>query len=160
MGQVTTSITINFQTADGDTTSVLNAEVDGREDGFNVGRTSFLPGDSPVFLIYKTSNVIVDVIQSSEGSISQIGTGQVTEEQWLTFAYEKEASLSKPAAGSLTIAYTTGPTPRVESQTKAVLDAEAVAAVKVTYGVDFLAYKVTGASGNAPLVVYIAGHTA
>ena len=79
---------------------MLTAEVDARPDGFNGGKTSFTQGDSPVFLVFKTSDVTIDSIKPSAGAIQPLGAGNFLVEQDLQFVDNSGVVLSKPISGS------------------------------------------------------------
>lgn len=93
---VTASIVVNFKAAGSNAAGILSAEVDGREDGLNLGKTSFVPGDSVGVLVYKGDDVKIDAVSSSAGSISSLGTEVVTITELVQFANVNTASLSKP----------------------------------------------------------------
>lgn len=60
MKTISTTIVVDFTSDDENSGSVLKVEIDAREDGFNEGDTSFSALDEPVYLLYKTKNVLVD----------------------------------------------------------------------------------------------------
>ena len=95
---VTASIVVNFKAAGSNAAGILSAEVDGREDGLNLGKTSFVPGDSVGVLVYKGDDVKVDAVSSSAGSISYLGTQLVTITELVQFANVNTASVNKPIA--------------------------------------------------------------
>lgn len=100
---ITASLVVEFN--DPDDAGLLVAELDDFPDGLNQGNTSFVPGDSPGFLIYHSSNVIIDSITPSAGFISSLGGGTSPEliKDDLIFTDNKSASFSKPQKGSLTL---------------------------------------------------------
>ena len=107
---VTANITVTFGTQDGAAgDGHLSAEVDGRETGLNGGETSFDPGDTAYFLVYRSDNVSIDSVESSAGSIIPATAGTVTKEQDLTFAGSDEASLSVPANSLGTVTWLGSP---------------------------------------------------
>ncbi len=93
--EVTTTLVVNFSAGEGG--DVLIAEIDSREDGFNGGNTRFGAGDQPVFLIFKTDNVTIDLITPSAGLIQNVGIEDIVFEETLTFAKERQATIQKPA---------------------------------------------------------------
>ena len=98
MAKVTTTLVVQFADPGG---GILTAEVDNRPDGFNGDKTSFAPGDSPIFLLFKTPDVTVDAIISTYVDVVAITpiaplTYLYDVEEWLTFADTTQAFLSKP----------------------------------------------------------------
>ena len=71
----------------------LSAEIDKRETGPNSGKTSFAPGDTVGFLVYKSDNVTLSAPVASAGSVSMGRTVNVEQEADLTFANNHEARL-------------------------------------------------------------------
>ena len=79
------------------TTGYLSAEVDGRADGLNQGRTSFSPGSTPHVLVHAGPGVIVSGVDASAGSLFP-GARQVFQvEEDLVFSGSNQVRLSKPA---------------------------------------------------------------
>lgn len=100
---VTANITVSFGSEGaGDH---LSAEIDGREDGLNGGDTSFAPGDTAYFLVFKSDNVEYDEPVCSAGTIITAEGGTVEKEEELTFADTDTASLSVPCTGALTVTW-------------------------------------------------------
>lgn len=154
---VTTSLVVEFDTKDGE--GHLSLEIDSREDGLNKGDTTFYPGDSPGILMFRSSNVVIDKIVVSEGSLSSMGSAIIDTEEWLSFANEKSASPKYPvSSGAVT-------------DTGGIQGDPVVSELAVTFptpqiGVAFLKYsslaqlfKLFGAPGDKPVVVYVSGHT-
>ena len=98
---VTANITVSFGADDADAAGAnahLSAEIDDRPAGLNNGDTSFAPGDTAYFLVFKSSNVTYDAPITSAGTVFGAGSGiSVTKEQDIQFADEDTASLSVPA---------------------------------------------------------------
>lgn len=160
---ITTTLVINFAAGDN---SSLAAEIDSRENGLNGGITSFIPGDSPAFLIYKTANVSVQ-IDTTTGSITDEGSGLTDVEEILTFTNSREVSLSKPAFGTVTTTKLSGVTPDLEVKyDKLITSEKTIGAVKVEYQTKFYAYRLNGVPDNLngettfPIIVLITGTTA
>lgn len=159
---ITTSIVVNFDP--GDAGGMLIAEVDGREDGYNNGETSFRPGDSPTFLIYASSNVTVDAIETSCGYTTNLGGGQSDESELLSFASAREAKPGKPISaeaigkwlGVQGGAFTLG-------ETNVTIPDKAVAVLKVDYKSSFVAHKLEGipteldGETTFDVVIYVSG---
>lgn len=84
--KITTSFNVTFTSPD--SAGILIAEVDGRDpaDGGLNSKTSFVPGDSVIFLIYQGEHVTLDEIIHSWGSSSLFQSGvSVNQEETLTF---------------------------------------------------------------------------
>jgi hypothetical protein len=96
MGVVTASTVIQFDNQT-DTSAIFSAEVDSRDDGLNLGKTSFSPGNDVGILLYKSRNVVLDFYDPSYGSLVSSGTvNYQTEDEFISFAGNNEVSLSKP----------------------------------------------------------------
>lgn len=103
---VTANITVSFGDGADASSGHLSAEVDSRPDGLNEGRTSFSPGDTAHFLVYKSSNVSYNAPVSSAGSISARASGlTVTKEDDVQFADTDTASLSIPAQSIVSVTW-------------------------------------------------------
>ncbi len=142
---VTTSLVVQFNTSGA--SGLLNAEIDSRPAGYNKGKTSFNPGDAPVFLVFKSSDVEIDSIEPSAGTIGdeQGGTVEVTE--MLEFANVTEATLQKPVDGGSIVAKWLGNslgTPVLVGDTKITVPNSGVAVLKVTYQSRFTAHRLNG----------------
>lgn len=99
MPMLTTHIVVQF--ADSSDTVNAQVEVDDREFGFNGGKTTFYPGDSPALLLFMPSGYIVDSVYTSAGTVSLLGdTTKVIEGDYV-FANEDTASLSYPYTANL-----------------------------------------------------------
>jgi hypothetical protein len=70
MAMLTTHIVVQF--ADSSDTVNAQVEVDDREFGFNGGKTTFYPGDSPALLLFMPSGYIVDSVYTSAGTVSSL----------------------------------------------------------------------------------------
>lgn len=90
---VTTSIVVQF--SQGASGGSLSAEIDSREDGLNLGKSNFLPGDSASFLVFRSPDVTLDLVSASAGTVSSIGSGLYEVEEWLTFADSVEVTTGK-----------------------------------------------------------------
>lgn len=162
MPLITTSLVIDFDA--GEEGGILTAEIDDRTDGYNTGNTSFVPGDSPAFLVYKTTNVVIDGIDQSEGAVNIIAAGSIDVEEYLTFANEREASPSKPISSAFSSKWV-GRDGGIVTQTesKITVPTPTVAALKITYKSNFTAYRLTGVpleldgETSFPIIIYIAG---
>lgn len=144
MSSVTASIVVQF-TSEG-AAGLLNAEIDSREDGFNAGKTSFQPGDSPAFLIFKSSDVNIVSIEPSAGNIASLASGLLDVEEFLTFANKTEANLSKPISGALTAKWLGNNlgVPQVVGDNLVRVPTQGVGVLKVSYKAPFLARRLSG----------------
>lgn len=104
MGAVVTTVQVSFSEG-GAGAGHLSAEVDSRPDGLNAGRTSFAPGDPVHILVYKSPNVSINNVEASAGSIHPGPQENIEVTDILTFNNSREASLSKPAAGGLSVTW-------------------------------------------------------
>lgn len=157
---VTTSIVVQFSSSSG---SVLTAEVDSREDGLNNGKTSFSPGNTAKFLVFKSDNVTIDSMVSSAGTLSPAGSGTYEVEEWVTFSNTAETSVSKPVASGFSYEwFGTSLGTITASETSLRVESKGVAVAKVKYQSKYLAYALASpASLNGEsefqIVVFISG---
>lgn len=153
---ITTSLVVSFGDPDDALEGHLSAEIDARPEGFNKGVTSFIPGDSPAYLVYKTPNVVITQIATA-GSISSIGSVQVEVSEIVTFAKTREGSLSKPPLGG--VSWTpyggSGYTPSV-SGTKLTVPEPIIAVYKAVFTTLALAYRIVGV-GVPSVLIFIEG---
>lgn len=127
--------------------AVLMVELDSREDGLNGGRTSFLPGEQPGFLIFKGDDVTVSGVRPSAGNIADIEDGTIAETELLHFADTQEATLKRPALAGLTSYKWLGNdlgVPVVQDQIKVVVPLAGVGVLQVTYDSAFDARRLSG----------------
>ena len=94
MTEVTTTLVVNFQA--GTAADVLQAEIDSREDGLNLGKTRFGKGDQPGYLVFTSANVVLTSQTPSAGVVQTVGIEDILQEETLRFAEERQASVSKP----------------------------------------------------------------
>jgi hypothetical protein len=99
---VTASIVVQFSGSDG---GILTAEIDDRPTGYNKGKTSFAPGDAPVFLLYKSDDVIIDdmIVSLTGVTLQNLGEGETEITDEVQFANVAEGSLSKPYLSGLNV---------------------------------------------------------
>ena len=156
---VRTSLVVNFAT---DLKSdVLQLAIDSRPNGLNKGITTFYKGDSPGFLMYKSSSVKGVTLRTSEGATSSATGGTETIEEYVTLAMSRELRLSKPRSGSVTIVDSWGDPISVQHQDESVLilTKAVVAVALIRYTASFSGHRLTGASGNAPVLIVAIGKT-
>lgn len=139
--------------------AVLQVEVDSRADGLNKGKTTFYPGDSPAFLVFKTQDVSLEKILTTQGYVQSVGSGSFTVEEWVTCAMSRTVNLTRPASGGVSILEYYGDLPKISSVYGATLTfAEKVlTSMKVSYTTQYQGYRVTGSLGDAPVIVYVQG---
>lgn len=166
---VTANITVSFGTSkDSTVDGHLSAEIDDREDGLNGGNTSFAPGDTAHFLVYKSANVTYDDPIASAGGVSAGSTGiLVTKEDDITFANTDTASLSIPAEAIILttwIGTSLGELDLIDTTTlKASAKGVAVARVKYSAKADAFAIaspESVGGLTDFSILVFILGHIA
>ena len=158
---VTTSIVINFEAKTG---HILKAEIDDRvasDGGYNNGSTSFTPGDNPVFLLYKSSNVTVTAKIVSEGTLATLSNPVIKKIEQLQFANANSAELSYPYVSGFTVLRKS---PRIAdgaaiNNGTVKLPSAGTGILEVEYFTTAEAIRVTGAAGDLPVVVYIEGHS-
>lgn len=146
MASVTATIVVNFQGASG----LLTAEIDGREDGYNGGRTTFGPGDEPVILVRKGADVTITEVVTSLGSCSYFATGSTEEEEFLTYVRAKSAEVNKPVSSILTNSWYGNNLGSIKlvGNKEIVIDTPnpvtGVGILGIKYTSQFLAYRLTG----------------
>lgn len=162
MGVITTSLVVEFDPGDGE--GVLKAEIDGRVDGYNNGITNFIPGDSPAFLRYKSGNVDIDSQVSSAGSISSLGSGSITIDEYITFTNTREGSPGYPISSNFTYKWVGTSWGLVTAtENKVTTAVNAIGVLKVSYTSRFDAFRLTSVplvldgETTFPVVIFISG---
>lgn len=74
----------------------LSAEMDDRADGPNTGKSSFLPGDTAWFLVYRTPGIELS-LDASAGSVTGGDEVTVTKTEDVSFEAASIATLPMPA---------------------------------------------------------------
>ena len=102
---VVATLNVNFAEDTTTTQGVLKLEIDDREEGLNAGDTSFEPGDTVGFWLFKDSNVTLNtaVPVSTSGGVTGAGTGSKEIDEYITFSNSDSASLGYPPSGSVDI---------------------------------------------------------
>ncbi len=95
----TTTVRVTFGQSTGQGDSYLSAEIDGRDDGLNGGKTSFSPGSEVWFLVHRGRNVQVESVDASAGSAAMESEIEYIKEEDVVFEGEKSANLSMPSLG-------------------------------------------------------------
>lgn len=143
MAEVTASLVVQFRN---EAAGMLQAEIDSRPGGYNGGRTSFQPGDSPAFLVYRSANVGIYDIEVSAGNIVELAPVLVDVVDYLTFAKSDEATLSHPYYASMTAKWLGNSlgSPVLTGDTKLRVPAPGVGVLKVAYKAYALAFRFSG----------------
>ena len=142
MANVTTSLVVQFGSDTDAASYTLTAELDSRPDGLNGGNTSFVGGDSPFFLVYKSDDLALSFI-TTQGGIRSSGTVTTEVTQWVTFTNSKSVRLSKPPLGSVSLEHFGGDTGANVVGEDVVLSEPGVAVYKATYDSKAYAYQMT-----------------
>ena len=102
---VVATLNVNFAEDSTATQGVLKLEIDDREDGLNAGDTSFQPGDTVGFWLFKDSNVnlITATPISTSGGVTSAGSASKEIDEYLTFSNTDSSSLGYPPSGSVTL---------------------------------------------------------
>lgn len=152
---ITSSLSIAFSY---ESTLVLKAEVDSRSDGYNKGKTSFIPGDSPYFLVYPDTAISLLQFITSEGSIADHGSSSRVVEEWVDIAYARETSLSYfPANPVVIAARCKGSVSFSFKGDKLLASSRVVARVRVRYDANFRVYSLNGAAGDTDVLIHVIG---
>lgn len=169
MGAVTTSLVIQF--ADEAASSLyLTAEVDSRETadgGYNGGSTSFRPGDSPAFLVFRDPSLSLTFTPTS-GSVSPLGQGTMQVDEFITIANSRSATLSKlpNSAPSLSVVAGSAPGMIYSGSTSVSTTEDCTCVIRAVYTTTFDAYRLSGVPltldgmSDFPVVVVIIGTSA
>lgn len=142
--KVTATLVVNFGGAN-EGAGGLSIELDARPAGYNAGRSSFGAGDNPAFLVFATSDVTIDALEASAGSIALIGGGTMTIEEDLQFADVAEASLSRPFYNGFNYKWlgnNLGAPLLNESQVRIAVPG--VGVLRISYETYFIAYRLNG----------------
>lgn len=93
------------QFSDASTNVSVVAEVDDREGGFNLGKTTFYPGDTPYILLFIPEGYEVDQVICSAGNVSYVVDSTKDIETYLAFPNEDSQSLTYPVSSLFTYAW-------------------------------------------------------
>jgi len=161
MAQVTTSVTINFNSAlsAGDSgANAFQAEIDSRDDGYNKGQTSFYPGDTVYILLFKGSNITGVTSKTSSGTLTAWGTTTVERKEQVTLANTREFSTGVPITGAYSFVWYGGePSGGVNKvgESKFTAGDLSVAVGEITYQASADVYALSGVEFPAAVVVFI-----
>lgn len=101
---VVATLNVNFSADTTATEGVLKLEIDDREDGLNGGDTSFAPGDTVGFWMFKDSNVTVEYgPAATAGGVTASGSASKTIDEYITFSNSDSGSLGYPPSGSVSL---------------------------------------------------------
>lgn len=166
---VQASIQVSFGAGVDTANAHLSAEIDSREAGLNAGATSFAPGDTAYFLVYKSDNVSYSPPVASAGSISTAGT-QITveKEEDVQFADADTATLGVPSSAVTSVTWlgrSLGSLTLQADRTTLKASAKGVAVARVKYNCKADAFGLVSPATLAGLtdfsiLVYILGHLA
>lgn len=148
---MTVTASLVVQLGDPAATDLLKAEIDGREDGFNEGNTSFIPGDDVHYLVYKGAAVSLTKHEATLGVISSQGfrTRQVTRER-VQFAGKRTATLAYPVSSGLSVQWM-GANPgaaQLQGDNTLVLPAAGLGYAEVTYTTRFEVFRLANLPGT------------
>lgn len=91
---ITTSLVVDYNASD---SPFLEAEIDGRNDGLNGGKTTFAGGERPAYLVFKSPDVSIlqQITSMPEVGIAALPDQNVITEEFILFENEKESESSK-----------------------------------------------------------------
>jgi hypothetical protein len=93
-----TTLRVTFGQSTGKGEHFLSAEIDAREEGPNAGQTSFAPGDTVWFLVYKGERVELASAEASAGSATLGDEIEITKSEDVVFdGSTGSVSLDRPA---------------------------------------------------------------
>ncbi len=98
----TTSITAHVvvEFSAGDDTPNVTVEIDGRENGYNAGKTTFQPGENAYLLLYVPPGWSAVYHASSAGALTYVEDANVDIENYVTFVDDETASLQYPVSST------------------------------------------------------------
>ena len=168
--EITATVVVSFGGATSDNNGLV-AEVDGREDGHNQGRTSFNPGDDVYILLYKTDNVTLNDPVVSYGTLvfeAGLSPEPVDQTDDLQFVDEIEATLQYPVNADGFTGQWLGndlgvvqPVSQIKVGITRPVDAHFAAVYRIAYQADALVYRLTNTLltgfDQYPIVVHFSG---
>lgn len=100
---VTTSVVVNFGTSEEDKSSqLLRAEVDDREEGYNNGKTSFIPGDNVGILLFSSESFTLTQAIASKGTVSKHSDTHKSIDDFFQIEGDREIDLTYPVESTFT----------------------------------------------------------
>lgn len=103
---VVASLNVSFSSdSSADSGANLKLEIDDREDGLNGGNTSFGPGDTAYFFLFKDDAVtlVTTTPRTSAGGITSEGSGTKKVDDYETFSNSSSSSLNYPPNGAVSM---------------------------------------------------------
>lgn len=94
---ITAHVVVEF--AAGSDNPTVSVEVDGREDGYNNGKTSFFPGENAYLLLYVPAGWSCKYFASSAGALTYIEDTDIAVEDYLAFVDDETAQLQYTVSG-------------------------------------------------------------
>lgn len=154
---VRTSLSISFSS--NLSREVLQLEVDGRVEGGNRGRTQFYPGDSVHLLEFRTNRVSVVDRFATDGGLVALGTGSIEITEFVTVSGAKIGNTTRPISSGFSLLRYWGRPVTISGYDGSTinLQSETVAVLEVRYTTQFTVLRLSGASGEAPVIVYVMG---
>ena len=145
---ITASLVVRLGDGAGD--GLLRAEIDAREDGFNQGRTSFRPGDSPHYLVYRGAGVTLTRHVATLGSIAGLGKRAREVEEVVTFADVREVTLGYPVRAGLSVSWmgAVPGTAQLAGDDRLVLPEPGIGVATVTYQTEFDVFRLSNLPGQ------------
>lgn len=161
--KVTASLTVQFQGDAASASDGLVLEIDDREDGYNKGETSFRPGDTVYYLLYRAKDVDLDTHFVTAGGKSEVGSGSREVDEVLTFTDSNEASLQYPATSGVSLSWIgstleSAGAHSVENQQTVRLENKTVGLLRAIYSSDYTAFRLSGVPLDIDqALIYVAG---
>lgn len=154
---VRASLAISFSSNLG--SDVLQVETDDRPDGGNSGRTAFYPGDTVYLLEYKSPAVRVEDRFATDGGLVVASVGSRVMREFVTVSGDKTASTTKPIDSGLTVLRSWGRPYAITGYfgSSISLAAPTVAVLEVQYTAKYSLLRLSGSSGEAPVLIHIMG---
>jgi hypothetical protein len=164
----TATLRVTFGQSLGRGDNFLSAEIDSREDGPNEGQSSFAPGDTVWFLVYKGDAVTLTGADASAGSATLQEEIEVTLTDDVVFDGGGSASLTKPAQAITNVTWlgrNLGDITLLADRQTVKATASGVGIARVTYQARATAGKLTSPESLAgetgfPIAVVISGAVA
>lgn len=103
---VVSTLNVTFGTETSSNNVGITLEIDDRKDGYNAGETSFKPGDSVYYWLFKGSS-ITNILEhfTTAGSTTFVANDSKEVIEDLTFSNSNEATLQYPPSNTVTLEY-------------------------------------------------------
>lgn len=103
---VVATLSVNFSAETTGSEGAIKMEVDDRAQGLNGGDTSFEPGDSVGFWLFKDGNVTIEAgPTSTAGGITAAGSASKDIDEFIAFSNSDSGSLGYPTSGGVTLTW-------------------------------------------------------